>query len=82
MGRADARPAAVPQLQSGALGGEVAYYRRFHGRFTPQNVVFDANLQEFAIRVGYICARENGGMLSPTAAFTQVQILWEQLALS
>ncbi|NJK36004.1 MAG: hypothetical protein HC919_14290 [Oscillatoriales cyanobacterium SM2_2_1] len=60
----------------------MAYYRRFHGRFTPQNLVFDANLQDFAVRVGYISARENSGQLPAAEAFDQVRILWEQLSRS
>lgn len=65
-----------------SLEGGLAYFRRFHGRFTPQNLVFDANLQEYAVRIGYISARETSGRLPAVEAFAQVQTLWEQLSQS
>lgn len=55
---------------------------RFHGEFTPENLVFDSNLQEFSHRVGIICALETGGKLSPEEAFEQIRSLWQQLESS
>jgi hypothetical protein len=55
---------------------------RFHGEFTPENLVFDSNLQEFSHRVGIICALETGGKLTPEQAFEQIRSLWQQLELS
>ncbi|NJM58593.1 MAG: hypothetical protein HC857_15900, partial [Synechococcales cyanobacterium RU_4_20] len=37
----------------------------------PQEILFDANLQEFAQRVGYIASLETGGKLSPKGVHTQ-----------
>jgi hypothetical protein len=54
----------------------------FYGEFTPTNLVFDSNLQEFSRRVGFICALENGGKLSPQSAFSQIEGLWEVLESS
>jgi hypothetical protein len=51
----------------------------YHGEFTPANLVFDANLQIFSRRVGFISALENGGKLSPQDAFSQIGELWEEL---
>lgn len=54
-------------------------YQRFYGEFTPENLMFDANLQEFAHRVGIISALEKGGKISPKESFDQIESLWNQL---
>lgn len=51
----------------------------YHGQVKPANLVFNANLQEFSQRVGYICALGTRGKLSPEEAYQQIKILWEQL---
>ncbi len=56
--------------------------RPFRGEFTPENLILDANLQEFAGRVGIICALENSGKLSPLEAYDQIKELWQQLETS
>jgi hypothetical protein len=56
--------------------------RPFRGEFTPENLLLDANLQEFATRVGIICALENSGKLSPLDAYEQIKVLWQQLEAS
>ncbi|TXH39454.1 MAG: hypothetical protein E6Q90_16420 [Actinobacteria bacterium] len=53
---------------------------RFQGEFTPQNLAFDSNLQEFAQRVAYICGLETAGKITPTEAHDQIRDLYEQLA--
>lgn len=55
---------------------------RYRGEIKPENLVFDANLQEFAQRVGYICALESNGKLTPESAFDQLQTLWQELSAS
>jgi hypothetical protein len=45
----------------------------------PEEIVFNANLQEFSQRVGYITALESGGKISPHEAFLKLQFLWERL---
>lgn len=55
---------------------------RYYGRFTPQNLAFNANLQEFALRVNTICGLETGGKLTPVEAYQQLQHLWRQLEAS
>jgi hypothetical protein len=57
-------------------------HSRYRGQFTPQNLAFDANLQEFAQRVSYISGLETGGKLSPEQAYEQVKSLWKQLKKS
>ncbi|WP_019500606.1 hypothetical protein [Pseudanabaena sp. PCC 6802] len=55
---------------------------RYQGEFTPENLVFDANLQEFANRISIICALENGGKLPPGEAYEQIKKLWKELKAS
>lgn len=54
----------------------------YYGRFTPDRLAFNANLQEFAHKVSYICALETGGKLSPEQAYEQMNGLWEKLKQS
>lgn len=54
----------------------------YNGQFTPQNLVFNANLQEFAQKVSYICAFHTGGKFSSEKAFSDLKSLWEQLEQS
>lgn len=52
---------------------------RYYGEFTPQNLAFNANLQEFAQKVTYICALETGGKVSPEQAYQGIKGLWKEL---
>ncbi|MEY3301693.1 MAG: hypothetical protein RLZZ139_65 [Cyanobacteriota bacterium] len=54
----------------------------FRGEFTPQNLAFDANLQEFTNRISIICALETGGKISPNEAYLQIKELWKKLDAS
>jgi hypothetical protein len=56
--------------------------RQYHGEFTPENFVFDANLQEFAQKVGYITSLETSGKLSSKDAYHQIKALWKLLKKS
>lgn len=51
----------------------------FQGEFTPENLAFDANLQEFAQRVAYVCALETAGKITPAEAHRRIRALYEQL---
>lgn len=55
---------------------------RYQGHVKPENLVFNANLQEFAQRVTYICNLETNGKLSPEESYQQIKMLWEQLQQS
>ena len=55
---------------------------KYYGEFTPEKMLFDANLQEFSHRVTIICALENGGKLPPLDAYKQIKSLWGQLKAS
>jgi predicted HTH transcriptional regulator len=52
---------------------------RYYGEFTPQNLLFNADLQEFSERVSIICALETGGKITPLQAYEQIKGLWKQL---
>lgn len=52
---------------------------RYYGHVKPENLVFNANLQEFAQRISYICNLETGGKLSPEEAYEQIKVLWKKL---
>jgi hypothetical protein len=51
----------------------------YKGEFSPENLAFDANLQEFTNRISIICALETGGKISPLEAYQQIKELWEKL---
>jgi len=55
---------------------------RYYGQVKPENLVFNANLQEFAQRVSYICNLETAGKLSPDLAYEEIKALWKQLKRS
>lgn len=51
----------------------------YRGEFTPEKLVFNANLQEFAQRVNVICNLETNGKVSSEKAYQQIKDLWHQL---
>ena len=55
---------------------------KYYGEFTPENLVFDANLQEFAQSISYVCNLENNGKISSEDAYNQIKSLWKQLKQS
>lgn len=55
---------------------------RYQGTVKPENLVFNANLQEFSQRVSYICGLETGGKLSPEESYQAIKSLWKQLKQS
>jgi glutathione peroxidase-family protein len=57
-------------------------YYKYQGQFTPENLAFNANLQEFSQRVTYICNLETRGKLSPQESYEQIEDLWKQLTNS
>ena len=54
----------------------------YRGEFTPENLVFDANLQEFAQRISLICGLETNGKLTPSQAYDEIKKLYKQLKTS
>lgn len=55
---------------------------RYYGKIKPQNLVFNANLQEFAQRVSFISNLETGGKISPEESYEKIKSLWKQLKRS
>jgi hypothetical protein len=54
----------------------------YNGRFTPENLAFNANLQEFAQKVALISGLHTGGKISSPDAFGKIDDLWYQLERS
>jgi hypothetical protein len=54
-------------------------YSSYRGEFNPENLVFNANLQEFAQKVSYICNLETNGKITSIQAYEQIKDLWKQL---
>ena len=52
---------------------------RYYGEVKPENLVFNANLQEFAQQVNYICNLETSGKIPPKDAYVKIKVLWKQL---
>lgn len=55
---------------------------RYYGKFTPEQLTFNANLQEFAQRVGLLCGLETGGKLTAEETYQEIKQLWRQLKQS
>lgn len=55
---------------------------KYQGKFTPQNLAFDSNLQEFAQQVVLICGLETGGKVSSLEAYNNIKELWKELKIS
>lgn len=55
---------------------------KYWGEFSPQNLTFNANLQEFAQRVAFVCSLETGGKISSLEAYKEIKHLWKELKKS
>ena len=55
---------------------------RYYGEFSASNLVFNANLQEFATQIGYICGLETNGKITSIEAYRQVKQLFKELKQS
>jgi hypothetical protein len=69
---------------SNSQGKDDFLYSRssYRGKFKPETLAFNANLQEFAQRVNYICNLETAGKISPEQAYYQIKELWKSLKSS
>lgn len=52
---------------------------QYYGEFKPEKLVFNANLQEFAQRVSFICNLETAGKIDTLEAYEQIKKLWKKL---
>ena len=57
-------------------------YHQYLGEFTPQNFVFNANLQEFSQRVYYISNLHSEEKLSLQECYEEIELVWQQLTQS
>ncbi|MBN3871617.1 MAG: hypothetical protein HWQ23_15450 [Nostoc sp. JL33] len=59
-------------------------YQRYQylGKYTPQNLLFNANLQEFSERVCYLCNLQTSGKISSQECYEEIELLWQQLTQS
>ena len=55
---------------------------KYYGEFTPQNLVFNANLQQFAQQVSSLCSLESNGKISPHDAYKEIKKFYKQLKQS
>ncbi|MEO0687142.1 MAG: hypothetical protein AAFY76_19360 [Cyanobacteria bacterium J06649_11] len=76
-------PASNRSCPSHSEFEEFLYPRsRYYGDFSPENLIFNANLQQFSQRVTYICALQSGGKLNSIEAYAQIKQLWKTLKKS
>ncbi|MGB8700589.1 MAG: hypothetical protein WCD18_14325 [Thermosynechococcaceae cyanobacterium] len=54
----------------------------YRGSVKPENLVFNANLQEFAQRVSYITSLETNGKMTPEESYREIKMLWKNLKQS
>ncbi|HIK55832.1 MAG TPA: hypothetical protein IGS37_11800 [Synechococcales cyanobacterium M55_K2018_004] len=57
-------------------------HARYYGPVKPENLVFNANLQEFSQRINLISGLYSNGKLSPEESYQQIKTLWKQLKKS
>jgi hypothetical protein len=54
----------------------------YYGEFTPENLVFNANLQELGQKISYWCGLETDGKITPEEAYEKIRQLWKQIKIS
>lgn len=55
---------------------------KYNGEFSPQQLAFNANLQEFAQRVSLLCGLETNGKVSAQDTYKEIKQLWQSLKAS
>lgn len=55
---------------------------KYYGKFSPESLVFNANLQEFAQKVSLLCSLETGGKIDQESAYKRIKMLWKELKAS
>ncbi|MFN5856003.1 MAG: hypothetical protein ACK456_08930 [Pseudanabaenaceae cyanobacterium] len=68
-----------PQPENASLDAMLYPKVPYRGEVSLPNIIFDANLQEFAQRITLICALESGGKISQGEAYQQIKELWINL---
>jgi glutathione peroxidase-family protein len=54
-------------------------HHNYRGTFTPNQLMFNANLQEFSQKVTYIVNFETNGQLTAGQAYQELETLWEKI---
>ena len=54
-------------------------HSHYRGQVKPENLLFNANLQEFAQRVMVITNLETAGKITPEESYQQIKLLWHEL---
>jgi hypothetical protein len=74
-------PVSSPEPLPSKPDKEAFIYARssYQGEFTPKRLIFNANLQEFAQRVGILCGLETGGKITSEEAYKEIKKLWKSL---
>ena len=54
-------------------------YSRYYGEFRIENLIFNANLQEFTQKINYITSLQIAGKVTPEEAYKQIHALYKQL---
>lgn len=72
----------MPQEQQNLKNNFLKPLGGYHGEFTPNNLAFNANLQEFAQQVTYLCNLETNGKITPEETYRQIKQFYEQLERS
>lgn len=73
---------SIPQEPQNFTKGFLNPLGRYYGEFTPNNLAFNANLQEFAQQAFYLCNLETNGKITPEETYRQIKQLWRQLEQS
>ena len=55
---------------------------RYNGDFTPEDLIFNSNLQEFAQKISFVCSLETAGKLTAEESYQQIKSLWKDLKRS
>ncbi len=50
--------------------------------FSPERLLMEANIKEFAYKIGMICALEVGGKITPEEAYHRIKDNWALLKAS
>ncbi|MDJ0901804.1 MAG: hypothetical protein QNJ55_23690 [Xenococcus sp. MO_188.B8] len=53
--------------------------QKYYGEFTPSNLVFNANLQEFEQQVSFFCNLTANGEMAPEDAYKEIKKFWQKL---
>jgi len=54
----------------------------YYGEFSPERLIFNANLQEFSHKVSYLCALQSNGKITAEESYKEIKKLWKQLKAS